>query len=102
MNNEKRIELEGKVLFIKKAPATVAYDTALRYRDCLEKGDMVGTQDCLYELLKYAELDLGDGRRVKLDHKEIINQHFQDAKSLFVLQKTTVEHNFGFFGDDAV
>lgn len=95
--DEKRITLEDKTVVLHKAPATVAYDMALKYRDCLEKGEYQKTQECVYTLLRYCELELGDGRSVKLNDKEIINQHFHDAKSLIELQKQTAELNFGFF-----
>lgn len=95
--DEKRITLEGKTVVLHKAPATVAYDVALRYRDCLAKGDYQNTQECMYVLLRYCELELGDGRTIKLNDKEIINQHFHDAKTLVELQKQTAELNFGFF-----
>ena len=75
--SEKVIEIESKRLIIRKAPATVAYDVALRYRACLARDDskaMQEMQDCLYVLLRYVHLDLGDGRTVALDNKEIINQ----------------------------
>ena len=90
------VELEGKKITINKAPATVAYDVALKYRGAMEKSDYSVLQECLYELLRYCELDLGDGRFVKLDNKEIINQHFSDVNSLISLQKQVVEENFGF------
>jgi len=92
------VELESKKITIIKAPATVAYDVALKYRSAMEKGDYSVLQDCLYELLRYCELDLGDGRMVKLDNKEIINQHFSDVNTLITLQKKVVEENFGFLG----
>ena len=99
----KVVEVEGKKVFISPAPATVGYDIALRYREAM--GDEShplnpkGLQECLYELLKYAELDLGDGRKVKLDNKTLIDQHFKDPKSLILLQKATGEVNFGFLAD---
>lgn len=92
------VELEGKKITISKAPATIAYDVALKYRGAMEKSDYSVLQDCLYELLRYCELDLGDGRMVKLDNKEIINQHFSDVNTLIALQKKVVEENFGFLG----
>lgn len=94
------VELEGKRVEIKPAPATVGYDVALRYRDAVgddgRGSNPKELQACLYELLKFAELDLGDGRKVKLDNKEIINQHFHSPKTLVALQKETIAVNFGF------
>lgn len=92
------VELEGKKITINKAPATVAYDVALRYRGAMEKSEYGVLQDCLYELLRFCELDLGDGRSVKLDNREIINQHFHDVNTLIDLQKKVIEANFGFLG----
>ena len=92
------VELEGKKITISKAPATVAYDVALKYRGAMEKGDYGILQDCMYELLRFCSMDLGDGRSIKLDNKEIINQHFSDVNTLITLQKKVVEENFGFLG----
>lgn len=92
------VELEGKKIYIGKAPATVAYDVALKYRGAMEKNEYSILQECLYELLRYCELDLGDGRMLKLDSKDIINQHFTNVNSLIELQKKVVEANFGFLG----
>ena len=96
----KVVEIEGKRVEIKPAPATVGYDVALRYNEAMgdanHKPDSKVLQECLYELLKYAELDLGDGRKIKLDNKTIIDQHFAKPMSLMQLQKETVAVNFGF------
>lgn len=105
MNNENIFEYEGKKVYIKPAPATVGYDVALRYRGAMgdestgKPEDAKVLQECLFELLKYAELDLGDGRRVKLDNAEIINQHFKRASTLMTMQRDTVSVNFGFLAD---
>ena len=93
---EKIVELEGKKVSVKPAPATVGYEVALRYREAMDKNETVKIQDCLYDLLKYCELDLGDGRKVKLDNKQIINQHFHKPQTLLTLQSVTMEVNFGF------
>lgn len=102
----KVVELEGKKVYIYPAPATVGYDVALRYREAMGDEthplDPKGVQDCLYELLKYAELDLGDGRKVKLDNKTLIDQHFKNPTSLIKLQKATGEVNFGFLADSTL
>lgn len=95
----KVVELEGKRVIINPAPATVGYEVALRYNEAMGDGkspDSKKLQECLYELLKYAELDLGDGRKVKLDNQMIINQHFSKPMTLMALQKETVAVNFGF------
>jgi len=102
----KVVEVEGKKVYISPAPATVGYDVALRYREAMgdesHPSNSKEIQECLYELLKYAELDLGDGRRAKLDNKSIIDQHFKNPKSLIELQKATGEVNFGFLADSTL
>ena len=92
----KVVEYEGKKITIKPAPATVAYDVALRYREALEKSDSRGLQDCLYDLLAYAELKLEDGRVIVLDDQTLFNQHFKSAATLLGLQKDVVSVNFDF------
>lgn len=97
---EKVLEIEGKRVFIKPAPATVGYEVALRYRGAIDNNDPKCLQECLYELLKYCELDLGDGRTVKLDNKQIINQHFHNPQTLIKLQEETMAVNYGFLVKD--
>lgn len=102
----KVVEIEGKKVIIYPAPATVGYDVALRYREAM--GDETHpmnpkeVQECLYELLKYAELDLGDGRKIKLDNKTLIDQHFKKPQSLIQLQKETGAVNFGFLAGNTL
>lgn len=99
--SEKIITVENKKVIIKRAPATVAFDVALRYAKYFNEMDVVKMQECLYILLKYVDIDLGDGRRVPLSNQEIINQHFTNPQSLMTLQKEVVDANIGFFKKDA-
>lgn len=100
-DNEKVIELEGKRVFIKRAPATVAFDVALKYAKAFQDFDTDKMQESLYILLRYVDIDLGDGRRAPLDDRGFIDQHFQDPKSLMVLQTEVVKVNVGFLAKDA-
>lgn len=96
-NNAKELKIENKVVVINKAPATVAFDIALRYSSALGANpDPVVIQDCMYSLLRYAKIILQDGRELLLDNKEIINQHFSSPKSLMELQKAAIALNFDF------
>ena len=101
-NTTTEIKIEEKVVVIKKAPATVAYDIALRYSNAVGATfDPVALQECLYALLRYAKIVLQDGREVILDNKEIINQHFSSPKSLMELQKAVIAVNFDFLAKGA-
>lgn len=95
----KKVEVGGKTFYIKKAPATVAYEVALRYKKVGEKGkDEVAEQmTCLNALMKYVEVDLGDGRTMALDSESVINQHVAGVTELVELQRELMEVNFGFF-----
>lgn len=106
MDNEKKLILSGKTFILHKAPATVAYDASLRYysgQQALKDGkgaDDKGIgeiQKAFYKLLRYVDVDLGDGRVVPLDNEEIVNQHITNVNDLIRMQKEVVEFNFGFF-----
>ena len=99
MINGKTIEVGGKKFIISKAPATVAYEVALRYRELSNsKTDSVAEQMvCLNKLMKYVEVDLGDGRKMPLESESVINQHIQNIDDLVKVQKEVMEVNFGFF-----
>lgn len=100
---EKIVEIEGVRVRVNPAPATVGYDIALRYRVAFggegEKGDAKEMMACTFELLKYCEIDLGDGRWAKLDSKDFIDQHFKKPQSIVELQRNAMEVNFGFLAD---
>lgn len=102
---QKVIEVEGKRVRINPAPATVGYDVALRLREAVggseKKSDPKEMQDCLYEMLRFCEIDLGDGRWAKLDSKDFVNQHFKKPQSIVELQSALMEVNFGFLADNA-
>lgn len=88
------IKIGEKTFIVHKAPATVAYDFAIRYKLALEKQDADATMKCTYLLLKYVDLVLEDGRKVPLDNVSIINQHVQTATDLLKLQEKAVAVNF--------
>lgn len=102
MDNEKKLILSGKTFILHKAPATVAYDAALRYyngQQSLKDDKGVGEiQKAFYKLLRYVDVDLGDGRVVPLDNEEIVNQHITNVNDLIRMQKEIIGFNFGFFG----
>lgn len=89
-----RLELGGKVFIVHRAPATVAYDVAIRQQLAQEKQDADEMVKCLYPLLKYVEVDLGDNRCITLDNMEIINQHIKSPTDLLKLQTKAVAVNF--------
>ena len=99
MINGKTVEIGGKKFIINKAPATVAYEVALKYQKILRTGkDEVSEQvDCLNKLMKFVSVDLGDGRKMPLDSESAINQHITNVKDLVELQKEVTDVNFGFF-----
>lgn len=98
---EKTLTIEDKQVIVKRAPATVAFDVALRYAKYFKDEDVVKMQECLYILLRYVDVVLPDGRRVPLDNAEIINQHFMNPQSLMTLQTAVVQANIGFLGNGA-
>ena len=88
------IVIDEKKFIVHKAPATVAYDFAIKYNMALGKQDSEELMKCTYMLLKYVELELEDGRRVALDNPSIINQHIKSATGLVELQQKAVAVNF--------
>lgn len=90
------IRIEDKTFIVHKAPATVAYDFAIRYKLALEKQNAEELMKCTYLLLKYVEVVLEDGRKIALDNTEIINQHLSSATALLKVQEKAVSVNFIF------
>lgn len=99
MIEAKKVEIGGKTFLINKAPATVAYEVALRYQGLSKdpKNSVESQMLCLNQLLKYVDVDLGDGRKMALDSDSVVNQHIATAEDLLKLQSSIMEVNFGFF-----
>lgn len=89
------IELGGKKLIMTTAPATVGFEVVMRLRSAYSANSAIEIRDCVFMLLKYCELDLGDGRTIKLDNAEIINQHLS-IEDIMDLQDRIIRFNFGF------
>ena len=90
----KEIKIGDKTFIIHRAPATVAYDVAIRHQIATDKQDPDEMVNCLLKLLKYVEVVLVDGRKVTLENQEIINQHLQSPQDLLALQREAVSVNF--------
>ena len=90
----KEIRVGDKTFIIHRAPATVAYDVAIRHQIATDKQDPDEMVNCLLKLLKYVEVVLVDGRKVTLENQEIINQHLQSPQDLLALQREAVSVNF--------
>lgn len=102
MIDGKTVEIGGKKFIINKAPATIAYEVALRSKQIYAKSkdkdeDVEEQMICLNKLLKYVSIDLGDGRKMPLESESIINQHITNVKDLIDLQKEVMAVNFDFF-----
>lgn len=100
LDSDNCIVLEGKRVKVNPAPATIGYEQSLKYMGSVKFGviDEKKMSEVFYTLIKYAELELPDGRSVKLDNKEILNQHF-NAASMMTLQLACIEANFGFLAE---
>jgi len=90
----KEVKIGEKTFLVHKAPATIAYDVAVRHQVAQEKQDADEMTKCMYPLLKYVEVVLGDGRKVTLDNQEIINQHVVSPNDLLKLITEAVHTNF--------
>lgn len=99
IDSGKKVVVGGKTFIVKKAPATIAYEVALRYKKVgdKDKDEVAEQMTCLNALMKYVEVDLGDGRTMALDSESVINQHINNVSDLVELQKEIIEVNFGFF-----
>ena len=107
MDETKEVIINDKRFIIHKAPATVAYETAMKYmqataedKDGVVRIDSVKMDECRRALFRYIEVDLGDGRLVKLENDGITNQHVTDVSQLVQLQKEAVAVNFHFSQDE--
>lgn len=100
VDDGKEVKIGDKTFLVHRAPATVAYDVAMRYNIAEQKQDADGLMKCLYMLLKYVEVELDDGRKVALDNQEIINQHLKTPADVLELQKEAVAVNFTSFAKE--
>lgn len=100
VDDGKEVKIGDKTFLVHRAPATVAYDVAMRYNIAEQKQDADALMKCLFMLLKYVEVELEDGRKIQLDNQEIINQHLKTPAEVLELQKEAVAVNFTSFAKE--
>jgi hypothetical protein len=88
---------------IGKPPATVGMKIAVNGgMSALPKiGDFPTFESSYFELLRYAEAKLADGRTIRLTTRELIDNHVPDWEALRRLVIELVKHNASFFQNGA-
>lgn len=99
VKTEKGEVVESKDFYISKFPAVLGREIMLRYSVSLSNiGDNYKeNEDIMYKILKFARVELPDGRKVAMESETLINNHIPSGEMLQALENAILEYNFSFF-----
>lgn len=93
--------IEKKDFYISKFPAVLGREIMMRYSVTLSKIDTEyeANEEILRKIMKFARVELPDGRKIALDSEALINNHVTSGEMLSALENAILAHNFSFFKD---
>lgn len=93
--------VESKDFYISKFPAVLGREIMMRYSTTLANinEDYAANEEVMRKILKFARVELPDGRRVALESETLINNHVPDGEMLSALEQAILAYNFSFFRD---
>lgn len=93
--------IEKKDFYISKFPAVLGREIMMRYSVSLSKinEDYSTNEEILRKIMKFARVELPDGRKIALDSETAINNHVPSGEMLSALEQAILAHNFSFFRD---
>lgn len=101
VKNSKGEVIESKDFYISKFPAVLGREIMMRYSTTLANinDDYARNEEVMRKILKFARVELSDGRRVALETETLINNHCPDGEMLSALEQAILAYNFSFFRD---
>lgn len=91
--------VEKKDFYISKIPAVLGREIMMRYSVTFANinEDYEANAEVMRKILRFARVELPDGRRVALDSETLINNHVPDGEMLSALEQAILAYNFSFF-----
>lgn len=100
MLEPKDIELNGKKFTISKFPAFDGYEIMIRYipvHFANLNGDFNKIKEMVLKVMKYVAVILPDGRKVRLETEDLINNHLSNGEEIMELVAQIMDYNTSFF-----
>lgn len=93
--------IESKDFYISKFPAVLGREIMMRYSVSLANinDDYEKNEEVFRKIMKFARVELPDGRRVALDSETLINNHIPSGEMATALEQAILAYNFSFFRD---
>lgn len=93
--------IESKDFYISKFPAVLGREIMMRYSVSMANinENYESNAEILRKIMKFARVEMPDGRRIALDSETLINNHVPSGEMLSALEQAILEHNFSFFRD---
>ena len=91
--------LESKDFYISKFPAVLGREIMMRYSTTMAdlNSHYEENEEVMRKILKFARVELPDGRKIALESETLINNHVPDGEMLSALEQAILAHNFSFF-----
>lgn len=101
VKNSKGEVVEKKDFYISKFPATIGREIMMRYSVSLThiNEDYSTNEEIMRKIMKFARVELPDGRRIALETQTLIDNHVPSGEMLSALEQEILAYNFSFFRD---
>lgn len=99
VKDEKGNVLESKDFYISKFPAVLGREIMMRYSTTMAdiNTNYEANAEIMRKILKFARIELPDGRKVALESETLINNHISGGEMLSALEQEILAYNFSFF-----
>lgn len=96
----KEVEVDGKTFILSKFPAFDGYEIMIRYIPVHLSninGDFEKIKEMVLKVMKYVAVKLPDGRLVRLETSDLVNNHCADGEHIMNLTAMMMDYNMVFF-----
>lgn len=93
--------IEKQDFYISKFPAVLGREIMMRYSVSLANinEDYETNAEIFRKIMKFARIELPDGRKIALDSETLINNHIKSGEMVSALEQAILAYNFSFFRD---
>lgn len=93
--------IEKQDFYISKFPAVLGREIMMRYSVTMAhlNDEYDANAEVMRKIMRFARVELPDGRKVALESETLINNHVKSGEMLQALENAILAHNFSFFRD---
>lgn len=97
-------EFRGKLFILSKIPAIAGREIGFKYpTSAIPKlGDYGVSEEVMLKLMSYVGIPREGLAALRLNTRDLVDAHVEDAEMLFQIERAMLEYNFSFFRDGRI